>query len=146
MPQPAPVDLSIIDADGGAIFSCSVPFERGMSGRGVLEQAFVESQSATKADPFAVTFAFYGYSQSAQYPGYLGYEVESFGGDSKNMLPTNDQFYWELFIDGQVATVGADLTRPNPGGSIRWTYVAVDASPGPSPRAALHAQRRAASR
>jgi hypothetical protein len=59
------------------------------------------------------------------------------------MLPANDQFYWELFVDDQVAVVGADLTRPNPGGSIRWAYVAVDAAPGPSPRPA---QRRAASR
>lgn len=86
-----------------------------MSAKQLLERAFVLAQSAEKADPFLYTIEYFGYSQSAQFPGYLGYEIESVAG-----LPNNAQFFWDLMLDGVSSTSGADTTVPNPDGTVVW--------------------------
>jgi len=141
VPQVPPISLKMLDADGASIFQGKVDFTPGMTARDALEQAFIENQSSESADPFAVSFAFFGYSYAAQYPGYLGYEVEGFGVDMKHLLVNNDGFYWELYIDDQVAQVGADLTLPQPGGSLTWRYTPVAAALPTSLRAVIHARR-----
>src|SRR5580693_5908353 len=120
----SPIALSVVDEKGAVLFQFSVPFGFGMTARQVLEQAFVLGQTAAKPDPFVYTLQFFGYSESAQFPGYLGYEIESIGG-----LMNNSQFFWDLLIDGVSSSSGADTTFPNPGGTITWQYTAIPAPP-----------------
>ena len=67
-----------------------------MSARESLEAAFVVSLNS-EADPIIYTLEFFGFSQSEQFPGYLGYEIESFLAPPRRVL-ANEKFYWELFI------------------------------------------------
>lgn len=128
----APITLRVIDNTGTSLFQYSVPFEPQITAREVLEYAFVIAQTSPTPDPFAFTLKFYGYSESAQFPGYLGYEIESI-----NNLENNAQCYWDLLVDGTTSSSGADTTYPHPGATILWQY-----TPIPAPQAAL--SRRAA--
>lgn len=137
-----PIDLSIIDNNGNTLFSASVPFNAGMTARNVLEQAFIGAQTAATPDPVDYTLEFFGYSENPQYPGFLGYEIDSLAG-----LPGNAQFYWELLIGGVMSQTGADTTFPAPGASVTWQYVAIGpALQAASPRAELLHGRREARR
>ena len=113
MPDYAPITLRAVDDKGNLLFEYVVPFEFGISAKQLLERAFVLGQAAGKADPFLYTIEYFGYSESAQFPGYLGYEIESI-----SRLPNNGQYFWDLMLDGVSSTSGADTTFPNPGGTI----------------------------
>jgi Domain of unknown function (DUF4430) len=138
----SPIVLRVIDAKGTVLFEYSVPFSFGMTARQVLEQAFVLGQTAAQPDPFVYSLQFFGYSESVQFPGYLGYEIESIGG------PTNSsQFFWDLLIDGVPSSSGADTTYPNPGATVTWQYTAVPAPPAAiATRSDVLHSRRAARR
>jgi hypothetical protein len=138
MPNYAPITLRAIDDKGSVLFEYAVPFEFGMSAKHLLERAFVLGQTAGERDPFLYTVEYFGYSESAQFPGYLGYEIESIAGFSNNA-----QFFWDLILDGVSSTSGADTTFPNPGGTVVWQYTPIPQQPQ-SPRAAVVQDRRAA--
>lgn len=118
-----PVTIEAIDDEGNSLFKYAVPFEMKISALQLMERAFVLVQQVSpKPDPFLYTVEYYGYSQSAQFPGYLGYEIESIGN-----LQNSDTGYWELLLNGQVSSTGADTTYPNPGGLILWKYLTIPA-------------------
>ena len=48
----APFTLRIVDDQGKELFSQSVPFEAELDVRGVMERAFILSQTAAAPDPF----------------------------------------------------------------------------------------------
>ncbi|WP_423371054.1 DUF4430 domain-containing protein [Burkholderia sp. LMG 32019] len=137
-----PIVIRAIDTRSGQqILEYTVPFSPKITVRQVLEQAFLIGQTPTSPDPFLFTFEYYGYSQSTQFPGYMGYELESINGDSYN-----GEYYWELQVDGVATQSGADTTFPNPGSTISWLYVSVPAdSSRVSPRLTA-IQKRHASR
>jgi hypothetical protein len=142
MPDFDPVTLSIIANDGTTLIEQAVPFELKMSSRDVLERAFVILQTTASADPFFFTLQYYGYSEDAQLPGYLGYEIESFAKSGVN-YPNNAQFYWDLIVDGITSMSGADTSYPNPGGTVLWQYTAMpSATTAPNKRAALFQSRQ----
>jgi hypothetical protein len=133
-----PITLRAMDDKQNVLFEYAVPFEFGISAKQLLERAFVLAQTGAKADPFLYTIEYFGYSESAQFPGYLGYEIESIAG-----LPNDAQFFWDLILDGVSPTSGADTTFPNPGGTVVWQYTPIPAQSG-SARAAAVQNRRAA--
>jgi len=116
----APITLRAIDSDNKLLFEYVVAFRMGISARQVLEEAFVLAQTSTAPDPFIFTLEFFGYSEAAQFPGFLGYEIESIG-----TFANNEQFFWDLLIDGVPSTSGADTTYPNPGSTVLWQYTPV---------------------
>jgi len=67
-----PFTLRIVDEQGQERFSQSVPFEAELAVRGIMERAFVLGQTTATPDPFDYDLQYYGYSQAAQFPGYLG--------------------------------------------------------------------------
>jgi hypothetical protein len=89
----------------------------------VLEAGFVLAQTPDNPDPFVFTTEYYGFSESAQYPGFLGYEIETI----RTRANTSEN-YWDPLIDGVPSHHGADTTYPNPGGSITWRYVSVSST------------------
>src|SRR6266851_3729456 len=119
-----PFTLKILDDKDQELFSQSVPFEPELDVRAIMERAFVLSQTVASPDPFLFDLHYYGYSEVAQFPGYLGYEVESIFGK-----PNNQQFYWALSIDGVLSPEGADSMQPGPGAAVLWTYTPVPATP-----------------
>jgi len=132
------VTLRAVDDSGSELFHYTVPLHLGMNVQQIMESAFVLNQCPLpNPDPFVFTVRYYGYSEDPQYPGYLGYEIEAIGKSKALLLPTNDQFYWELLINGVASTNGADTTHPGPGSTVLWQYVAEPASP-----AALNARAR----
>jgi hypothetical protein len=135
----APITVTAIDDQGTVLFDYVVPFALGISARQALEVAFCLNQTAAKPDPFTFTLEYFGYSEAAQFPGFLGYEVESIGG-----FANSSTAYWELKVNGQVANTGADTTYPNPGGTVRWVFTPITPAPAaaPSPRAAVILARR----
>lgn len=133
-----PITLRAIDDKGNVLFEYEVPFEFGINAKQLLERAFVLAQRPAKADPFLYTVEYYGYSQSPQFPGYLGYEIESIAN-----LPGNSSFYWDLILDGVSSTTGADTTYPNPGGTIVWQYTPVPAQPATQRSAVIQSRRTA---
>ncbi len=134
----APFTLRIVDDQGKELFSQSVPFEAELDVRGVMERAFVLSQTAAAPDPFFYDLQYFGYSESAQFPGYLGYEVESICGKANNQ-----QFFWALSINGTLSQEGADSMQPGPGSTVLWTYTPIPASPQqlPARTREVHARR-----
>jgi hypothetical protein len=119
-----PFTLRIVDDKGQELFSQAVPFEAELDVRGIMERAFVLSQTAALPDPFLYDLQYYGYSEAAQFPGYLGYEVESICGK-----PNNQQFYWALSINAVLSPEGADSMQPGPGSTVLWAYTPVPANP-----------------
>lgn len=116
----APITLQIVDENGNQLFSDTVPYEWEMDVRQVMERAFILSQSAATPDPFIYTLQYFGYSEAPQFPGYLGYEIESIA--SKANTP---QFFWQLFINGAPSQQGADTEQPGPGSTVLWQYTQI---------------------
>lgn len=133
----APITLQVMDHNGNILFKSIVPYEFEITAHQVLERAFVIEQNSSLPDPFIFTQRYYGYSQVAEYPGYLGYEIESICGYANE---TN--FYWDLIVDGVSSSIGADSTYPNPGGSVSWQYTGVTEANALSARAAILTKRR----
>lgn len=132
----APITLRIIDEKGKCLHEYVIPFEFGMNVQQLLERAFVAAQTTVDADPFLFTLEFFGYSESAQFPGYLGYEVDSIGS-----LGTGDHF-WDLMLDGISTSTGIDTTFPQPGGTVVLQYTPIPDAPT-SPRAAAMQSKKA---
>ncbi len=84
MPSYAPFTLQIVDETGKELFNQAVPFEWELDVKQIMERAFVLAQTTAAPDPFVYTVEYYGYSEAAQFPGYLGYEIESICGKSNN--------------------------------------------------------------
>lgn len=124
MPEFEPVTLQVIDENGQTIVDVAVPFSFEIDVIQIMEKAFVLSQTGQNPDPFLYTVEYYGYSEAAQYPGYLGYEIESILGK-----PTNQQLYWALSVNGISSTTGADTTLPSPGSKVTWTYTPIPQNP-----------------
>jgi uncharacterized protein DUF4430 len=120
MPDYAPIALQIVDENGLKLIELSVPFRLEIDVKQVMEAAFVLNQTAATPDPFLYIVEYYGYSESAQFPGYLGYEIESICGKANN-----SQFYWALSINGVVSSTGADTAYPGPGSTVLWQYTPV---------------------
>jgi hypothetical protein len=136
-----PFTLRIVDDQGKELFSQSVPFEAELDVRGIMERAFVISQTPAKPDPFYYDLQYYGYSQSAQFPGYLGYEVESICGK-----PNDQQHYWALSINNTLSPEGADSMQPGPGSAVVWTYTPIPANPQQLPARTREVHERRASK
>ena len=141
----APFTLRIVDEQGNELFSQSVPFEAELDVRAIMERAFVLTQTAGAPDPFFYDVQYFGYSESAQFPGYLGYEVESISGKANSQ-----QYFWALSINGTLSPEGADSMQPGPGATVLWTYTPIPASPQqlPARTREIHVRRarRAAQR
>lgn len=139
MPHYAPILLRIVDEQGQELVHQTVPFEFELDVKEVMERAFVLAQTSANPDPFVYEVQFYGYSESAQFPGYLGYEIESIQGKANNQ-----QFYWELKINGVASLEGADSMQPGPGSEVLWEYTPMTGSEQTlAPRArVVHARRR----
>jgi hypothetical protein len=120
----ASIKLLVVDNHGAPLFEHAVPFTFELNARQVMEQAFVLAQTAGKPDPLLFTVEYFGYSESAQFPGYLGYEIVSIAN-----LPNNAQFFWDLLIDNVSSAAGADTTFPGPGSTVTWRYTPVPTSP-----------------
>lgn len=136
-----PITLRAIDNTNKQLFEYSVPFTSEITALQLLEQAFVLAQTPSTSDPFVFTLEYYGYSQSTQFPGYLGYEVESIAS-----LPNNSLFYWELLVNGVASSSGANTTFPNPGSTVTWQYTAIPSAPASLSRRAALIQKRHAGR
>lgn len=145
MPDYAPVSLQAIDENGQKLIDASVPFSLGMDVQQVMEAAFVVAQKTATPDPFLYTVEFYGYSEVAAFPGYLGYEIESIGTKATGLKPSNSQFYWKLSLNGIDSNTGADTTFPGPGSIVLWIYTPIPQSPAQlPPRTKVVQDRRAA--
>lgn len=121
--------LRAVDDKGNVLFEYGVPFAVGRTVKQFMEEAFVLNQEAQpNADPFLYILEYYGYSEAPQFPGYLGYEVEGIGLKSTGILPSNDQYYWELKINDQPANAGADSLCPGPDSIVVWEYKDISAS------------------
>jgi len=118
-----PIIIEAYDDDDNKIFSYAVDFDWEINVEQLLERAFAEQQSAENPDPFTYTVEYYGYSQSAAFPGYLGYELESING-----FNTASDFYWSLSVNGQTSPSGIDTTFPNPGSTVTFRYTATGAA------------------
>lgn len=136
----APITLQVLDENVQELFTQSVPFELELDVRGVMERAFVLSQTGAQPDPLIFDLQYYGYSEVAQYPGYLGYEVENICGK-----PNNQQFYWALTINGVLSPEGADSMQPGPGAMVVWQYTPIpaDAQKLPARTRLIHSRRAA---
>lgn len=136
----APIKLQIIDNNEQCLFEQVVPFRFEINARQVMEFAFVLAQTSTTPDPLLFTVEYFGYSESSQFPGYLGYEIMSIAN-----LPNNDQFYWDLLVNNVSSSTGADTTFPAPGATVRWRYTPVPgAQAAVTPRARAVLARRTA--
>lgn len=120
----APITLRVIDENGNELFSQSVPYEWEIDVKQVMERAFVLSQTPRMPDPIVYTLQYYGYSEQDQYPGYLGYELESID-TSSGTKPSNQQYYWQLLINGVSSQGGADSEQPRPGSTVTWKYTPI---------------------
>ena len=136
MPSYADITIQAIDNDSNQLFSYSVPFEFEINVQQLLERAFVLEQTTSNPDPFVYTVEYFGYSEFEGFPGYLGYEIERI-----QDLSSNDDFFWQLQVNGAVSSTGADTTFPNPGATVTWQYTSTSA-PGLHARTkAIHARR-----
>jgi hypothetical protein len=140
MPEYAPITIRAVDNNGLELFNYEVPFEFEITVKQLMERAFVIGQTSTKPDPFLYTLEYFGYSESVQFPGYLGYEIESIA-----QFQSNDQFFWSLLINDVPSSAGADTTYPGPGATVLWKYTPVPAAAHeePSRAGAVHKLRGA---
>ena len=106
----APITLRAADNQNNTLFQVSVPFRPGINARQALELAFIPGQTPRSASPFAFALQNHCCSESQQFPDCFGYGIESIGG-----FAVNDQFDWQLTVDGVSSSAGADTTYPNPG-------------------------------
>jgi hypothetical protein len=137
----APITLQIVDENGQSLINLAVPFCFEIDVKQIMECAFVITQTSTAPDPFLYTLEYYGYSEAPQFPGYLGYEIESICG-----RPTNKQFYWSLAVNGVLTSTGADTTLPGPGSTVLWKYTPIPANPDELAARTRVVQSRRASR
>jgi len=136
------ITLQALDENGVNLFSYEVAHTPRMNVQTLLEHAFVQHQKDDPAspDPFRFLLSYYGYSMDPDYPGYLGYELESIDSRQSDM-----QHYWELSINGTPSTSGIDSTYPAPGDIVMFRFVAMTAKRGMQNRRVAHiAGRRAA--
>jgi hypothetical protein len=141
----APITIQAVDNNNVELFNFSVPYDFEVSVKQVLERAFIAGQTPATPDPFLYTLEYYGYSESAQFPGYLGYEIESIGTKANGQLQNTGQFFWELNINDVPSSDGADTTFPSPGSVVLWKYVPVPPMPHQVPgRAGVVHSRRVA--
>jgi len=133
----APITLRIVDEAGKEIFRQDVPFEWEIDVKQIMERAFVLTKTPANPDPLPYSVEYYGYSESDQFPGYLGYEVESIFGKVNN-----NRFFWALSINGVLSTEGADSMQPAPGSTVVWQFTPIPAGPVTS-RAGVVRSRRA---
>jgi hypothetical protein len=138
MPDYAPILLRIVDEQGQELFRQTVPFEFELDVRQVMERAFVLAQTPSKPDPLVYEVQYYGYSESAPFPGYLGYEIESIQGKPN----IDQQFYWDLKVNGVVSQEGADSMQPGPGAEVLWEYTPISASQLTARTQTIHARRK----
>lgn len=138
MAEYKPITLRIIDKHGKECFAQSIPFESEIDVRGVMERAFVLSQTAEHPDPFTYDLQYYGYSGVSQFPGYLGYEVESICGQ-----PNDGEYFWALKINDVLSQEGADSIQPGPGSTVLWIYTPIAKMGELSERAQAIHERRA---
>lgn len=134
----APITVQANDNNNNTLFQIAVPFEFEINARQLLERAFVNAQTPDNPDPFLYTIEYFGYSESSQFPGYLGYEVESIAG-----LPNNDSFFWDLMVNGISSQSGADTTFPNPGATVLWQYTSTTPAKLSARTSAIKNRRRA---
>ena len=136
----AAITLRVVDEKGQELFKQLVPFEWELDVEQIMERAFVLAQTPATPDPLLYTVEYFGYSEAAQFPGYLGYEIESICGK-----PNSLQFYWALFINGVLSPEGADSMQPGPGSTVLWQYTPIPTSPqGLAARTvAIHSRRAA---
>jgi Domain of unknown function (DUF4430) len=138
MAEYAPITRRIVDDQGKELFTQLVPFEPELDVRGVMERAFVLSQTIARPDPFVYDLQYYGYSEVAQFPGHMEYEIESICGK-----PNNQQYFWALKINDVLSSEGADSMQPGPGSTVLWTYTPIAQMQQLPPRAQVIHERRA---
>ena len=138
MPDYAPILLRIVDEQGQELFRQTVPFEFELDVKQVMERAFVLAQTPANPDPLVYEVQYYGYSESPQFPGYLGYEIESIQGKPN----IDQQFYWDLKINGAVSQEGADSMQPGPGAEVLWEYTPVLAGQLTARAQTIHSRRK----
>lgn len=137
------IHVEALDLNGASIFKYDAPPGSGVTARELLEASFVGLQRTDLRDPFVFTLEFFGYSTDPQFPGYLGYEVESIGRPGGTPLSNSTENYWELLMNGQQATEGADALRPLPGSRVTWQFTSMQSQlAGSSVRAKLVKARR----
>ncbi len=120
----SPVTIEAFDDNNNQLFSYQVPFTWQVTVQELLEQAYILNQTAAQPDPFLYTLEYFGYSQSAQFPGFLGYELESING-----LQTGGNFYWSLSVNGNLSPSGIDTTYPNPGATVTLQFTNFSTAP-----------------
>jgi hypothetical protein len=138
----APITIRAVDQHDMELFSFSVPFAFEVSVKQILERAFILGQTPAKPDPFLYTLEYFGYSESLQFPGYLGYELERISG-----LSNDAQYFWSLWINDVASPSGAETTYPGPGSAVLWKYTPLpdNAHDQPGRSGVIH-RRRAARR
>jgi hypothetical protein len=95
----------------------TVNLQSEISARELMEETYVQLQTAAAPDPFDYTLEYYGYSQAGF--GYLGYEIEDIDG---NVNGANGS-YWVFNVNGTAASVGIDSYMVQPNDAIELQYV-----------------------
>jgi Domain of unknown function (DUF4430) len=102
--------------DQGILDETTVNLQSQVNARHLLEETFVQLQTADAPDPFLYEIEYYGYSQGGF--GYLGYEVEAIAGYENGV----DDNYWVLWVNDEPATVGIDSYMVQPGDAVQLVY------------------------
>jgi hypothetical protein len=105
--------------------SQTVSLQSEMNVRELIESVFVQLQTAKNPDPFKFVIDYFGYDHYGGVTSYLGYGIASI-----NQFVSDDNDYWDLFINGNPSTVGMDsyLVQPNDRIELKWTAVATASS------------------
>lgn len=120
----SPVTIEAFDDNNNQLFGFQVPFTWRVNVQELLEQAYILNQTVAQPDPFQYTLEYFGYSQSAQFPGFLGYELESING-----FQTGGDFFWSLSVNGNLSQSGIDTTYPNPGATVTLQFASFATAP-----------------
>jgi hypothetical protein len=136
--EPVVVVIEALESSGKTIFKHTVPAGLRLSVRSLLEHAFVESQTSASPEPFRFSLEYFGFSKTAAFHGYLGYELESIG-----ELRSEPAAYWSFSLNGRPSDRGIDSTYPGPGDRVTFQYVTT-AGTGRTAREAVIISRRAA--
>jgi|GEM_PF-3349457 len=131
-----------IKAINGAttLFTYEVPFESKINVQTLLETAFDSNQTQANPDPFSYDLEYFGYSQINNYPGFLGYSIESINGLNAKQSG-NVTYYWELLVNDIVSTTGIDTTFPNPNATVTLSYVEYSLDTASSHQKTIHERR-----
>lgn len=120
----APFNFTIADQRGQLLFSQEVPFQQGITVRGITEQAFILSQTEKTPVPFDYEITFYGESQEGS--GLLGYDIATMCGRPNH----TDNYWWAIFVNQTLSPTGQDNTHPPAGANVEWLYMTNHAQPG----------------